>query len=80
MAKNKQTGGCCKVEAVVSVDDRGQVVLPKAIREKMELKKGDKLALSVLEKNGCCCCMILAKVDCLSKPISALLGLKGDKK
>ena len=41
-------GGCapgCKVEAVLSVDERGQMVLPKDVRQKAGIKTGDKLAL-----------------------------------
>jgi DNA-binding transcriptional regulator/RsmH inhibitor MraZ len=30
--------GCCRVEALVSVDERGQVVLPKELREKAGIK------------------------------------------
>ena len=30
--------GCCNVEAVVSVDERGQMVLPKEIRDKVGIK------------------------------------------
>lgn len=76
MTQSKKESGCCKVEAVISVDERGQVVLPKEIREKMGLKKGDKLALSVMEKNGCPCCMVLTKVEFLGKKIDELVGLK----
>jgi len=36
---------CCKVEALLSVDERGQMVLPKDIREKAEIHTGDKRAL-----------------------------------
>ena len=28
---------CCKVEALVSIDDRGQMVLPKELRELTEM-------------------------------------------
>jgi antitoxin PrlF len=80
MVKMKKDSECCKVEAIVSVDERGQVVLPKDIRERMDLKKGEKLALSVMEKNGRPCCMVLAKVEFLSKPVGELIGLKGDGK
>ncbi|MDO9324645.1 MAG: HgcAB-associated protein, partial [Methanoregula sp.] len=42
----------CKVESVLSVDERGQMVLPKDIREKACIKTGDKLALISWEKDG----------------------------
>jgi len=43
------TGGCCSVESVVSVDSRGQMVLPKDIREKANISAGDKLAVVGLQ-------------------------------
>jgi len=33
------------VEAIVSCDERGQLVLPKDIRRKLKILSGDKLAL-----------------------------------
>ncbi len=38
-------GRCCSVEAVINVDERGQMVLPKDIREKTGIGPGDKLTL-----------------------------------
>ena len=44
--------GCCKVESVISIDDRGQMVLPKEIRDRAEIRAGDKLAVISWEKDG----------------------------
>ena len=44
--------GCCKVESVVSVDERGQMVLPKELRDKANIRAGDKLAVVGMEKDG----------------------------
>jgi len=33
------------VEAIISCDDRGQLVLPKDIRKKLKIEAGDKLAV-----------------------------------
>ncbi len=55
--------GCCKVEAMVSVDERGQMVLPKDTRQKAGIRAGDKLALINWEKDGRICCMVLIKAD-----------------
>jgi antitoxin PrlF len=52
-----------RVESIVTVDERGQMVLPKDIREKVGIKPGDKLALVTLEKNGKVCCIHLMKAD-----------------
>ena len=64
----------CKVEAVLSVDERGQMVLPKDIREKAGIKTGDKLALISWEKNDSICCLALMKVENLSGVVEDVLG------
>jgi antitoxin PrlF len=69
---NPVTG--CKVEAVLSVDERGQMVLPKDIREKAGIKTGDKLALISWEKNGSICCLALMKVENLNGMVKDVLG------
>ena len=51
------------VESIVTVDERGQMVLPKDIREKAGIKAGDKLALVTLQKNGKVCCIHIMKAD-----------------
>ena len=66
--------GCCKVESVVSVDERGQMVLPKEIRERAKIKPGDKLALLSLEKDGKVCCLSLIKVEELEGMVKSRLG------
>jgi antitoxin PrlF len=62
------------VEAVAAIDDRGQMVLPKAIREKLGLKAGDKLAISVMERNGQPCCVNLIRAEELSTMVRDFLG------
>lgn len=66
--------GCCKVEALVSVDERGQMVLPKDIREKAGIRPGDKLAVICWEKNGSVCCLSLMKTDSLMEVVKDKLG------
>ena len=63
-----------KVESVVSVDERGQMVIPKEIREKAGISAGDKLALATFEKDGEVCCISLIKVDSLSEMVKEMLG------
>ena len=66
MAKTKAQN-CCgplinyQVEALISVDERGQMVLPKDLREKAEIHAGDKFALTTLEREGKVCCLFLIK-------------------
>jgi antitoxin PrlF len=65
---------CCKVESLVSVDERGQMVLPKEIREKAGIGAGDKLALVSWEKGGQVCCIVLMKTDELTEMVKGALG------
>lgn len=65
---------CCRVEAVVSVDTRGQVVLPKEIRDGMGISAGDKLALVTLTRGGKPCCLVMTKAENLAKSVRDLLG------
>jgi AbrB family looped-hinge helix DNA binding protein len=47
-----RAASCCRVESLISVDERGQMVLPKELREKANIRAGDKLALSAGKKTG----------------------------
>ena len=64
----------CKVEGIVSIDHRGQMVLPKELREKAKIHAGDKLAVSSWEKDGKVCCIILTKAEELTDTVRATLG------
>ena len=65
---------CCQVEALVSVDDRGQMVLPKELREKANIRAGDKLAVTSWVKDGKVCCISLTKAEDLTDMVKATLG------
>ena len=66
--------GCCKVEAMVSIDERGQMVLPKELREKANIRPGDKLAVTTWESNGKVCCIALIKAEELTGMVRNMLG------
>ena len=66
--------GCCKVESLVSVDERGQMVLPKEIRDKANIRAGDKLAVIGWEVEGKICCISLIKSEDLAGMVKELLG------
>jgi len=70
-------GDCCKVQAVVSVDERGQMVLPKEIREKAGIKAGDKLAVVTGEQNGQVCLIALIKAEQLEDTVKSILKTLG---
>jgi AbrB family looped-hinge helix DNA binding protein len=66
--------GCCKVEALVSVDERGQMVLPKELRDKAGIHPGDKLAVVSMQKDGKTCCLSLIKAETLTGMVKNILG------
>jgi antitoxin PrlF len=65
---------CCKVESVVSVDERGQMVLPKDVRKKANVHVGDKLAVVSWENQGRVCCISLVKVEDMMDSVRGMLG------
>ncbi len=67
-------GDCCRVESLVSVDERGQMVLPKDVREKAGIYPGDKLALATWQGEGDTCCIFLMKTEMLSGMLRSVLG------
>jgi antitoxin PrlF len=64
----------CRVESIVTIDERGQMVLPKEIRERAKIRPGDKLAVLSLEKDGKICCLSLIKVEELEGMVKSRLG------
>jgi antitoxin PrlF len=70
---------CCKIESLLTVDERGQMVLPKELRDRANIRAGDKLALISWLKDGDICCFTLIKADSLAERVREFLGpvLKG---
>jgi AbrB family looped-hinge helix DNA binding protein len=66
--------GCCRVESIVNVDERGQMVLPKELREKAGIGPGDKLAVVSFQQEGRVCCVCLIKTEGLDDMVRGLLG------
>lgn len=65
---------CCKVEALVSVDERGQMILPKEIRDKANIRAGDKLAVTSWEKGGKIYCISLIRAEEFNEMVKGMLG------
>jgi antitoxin PrlF len=65
---------CCSVQSLVTVDERGQMVLPKEIRDKAGIKAGDKLVVIGWEKDGKICCISLVNSNDFSGMVKGLLG------
>jgi len=55
-----------EIEAIVSFDDRGQLVIPKDLRKKFNLKAGDKFALISCVPSDAGCCSTEENTDCCS--------------
>ncbi len=69
-----KSAGCCSVEAVVTVDARGQIVLPKELRDQAGISAGDKLAVVSMMSGGRVCCLSLMKVQELAGTVREILG------
>jgi antitoxin PrlF len=63
-----------KVEAVVSVDDKGQIVLPKEVRTKAKINAGDKLVLGSLTKSGETIFLMMLKSELFAEHFKEALG------
>ena len=66
--------GCCNVESVVSIDERGQLVLPKDLRDKAQIRGGDKFAVISWGNGGEVCCISLVKTEAFTKSVKDILG------
>lgn len=66
--------GYCNVESVITVDERGQMVLPKEIRDKANIRAGDKLTIISWKKGDKICCISLIKAEEFAEMVKGLLG------
>lgn len=66
--------GGCKIESLIGVDERGQMVLPKDFRERAGIRPGDKLALVSWEKDGKVCCFFMIKAEEFGRLVKDFLG------
>ena len=65
---------CCKIDAIVTVDAKGQIVLPKDLRQKANISQNDKLAVIGMQKQGAFCCIVLMKTDALGNSLKQMLA------
>ena len=65
---------CCKVVALVTVDKKGQILLPKDLRDNENIKEGDKFAVINVGPGGSPCCLILMKAELLEPMVKDALG------
>ncbi|MFX1299173.1 MAG: HgcAB-associated protein HgcC [Promethearchaeota archaeon] len=55
--------GYCRVEAIVSIDSKGQLLLPKNLRNKLTINASDKLVAVSLGDSENICGVFLLKAD-----------------
>ena len=65
---------CCNIDAIIPIDARGQVVLPKDLREKANIKAGDKFAVISWQSSGRVNCISLVKADDFADIVKSKLG------
>ena len=70
---SKETN-CCSVDAIISIDGRGQIVLPKDLREKAAIKAGDKFTVISWRSGEKVCCISLIKADAFADTVKHMLG------
>jgi AbrB family looped-hinge helix DNA binding protein len=81
---NSKTKKCCdskgesrvsnQIEAIITVDERGQMVLPKQTRARAGIRGGDKLALVSWSKEGRVCCLSLIRAEEMAETIGEMLN------
>ena len=64
----------CKMEAILTIDDRGQIVIPKDVRENLNMRSGEKLALVSWNCGEETCCLVLIRSENLSGMVKDALS------
>ncbi|HYA78659.1 MAG TPA: HgcAB-associated protein [Verrucomicrobiae bacterium] len=67
-------GDSCRIDAIITMDVKGQIVLPKDLREKADFKPNDKIAVVACEKDGRVCCIMMIKAERLTGAVSKTLS------
>jgi antitoxin PrlF len=67
-------GDTCRIDSVITMDAKGQIVLPKDLREKANFKPNNKIAVVTCEKNGEVCCIMMIKAERLTGAVTKTLG------
>ncbi len=63
-----------QIEAIVTIDERGQMVLPKETRARAGINAGDKLALVSWSKGDRVCCLSLVRAAEMAETIGEMLN------
>ena len=62
-----------QIEAIITIDERGQMVLPKETRARAGIRAGEKLALVGWRKGDRVCCLSLVKVEEMTEMLEELM-------
>ena len=65
---------CCKIEGIVQIDSRGQIVLPRDLRKEAGLTEGTKLVVVRLQNKGEIAGICLYKTDEFNIVVKDLLN------
>lgn len=65
---------CCRVESVVTIDSKGQILLPKELRKNTGLDTGDRLVVVSMNANTDSPIMVLMKADNFGNLVRNFLG------
>lgn len=64
-----------KIEAILTIDSKGQILLPKELREKASLKPGDRLVtIAGCDEEGQICCFILLKGEVVDEEVRKVIS------
>jgi len=73
-ADNCNSDECYEIEAVISFDERGQLVFPKDVRKKFDLKAGEKFVMVSCTNEQGLCCFTMVKTEAINKLIGSSIG------
>ncbi len=63
-----------KIDAVVTMDVKGQIVLPKDLRERIGFQPNQKIALVTFGEKQNLCCVLLIKAEKLEDAVTKTLS------
>lgn len=69
---------CCSpmnynVEGIATIDERGQMVIPKQVRQAAGIEPGDRLAIAIGSRDGKVCCLQLIKITEIDKKVGEIV-------
>jgi AbrB family looped-hinge helix DNA binding protein len=72
--RDEREAECCRIESLISIDERGQMILPKEVRDKADIRPGEKFAVVSWLKDGRVCCISLIRAEEISHLVKDYLG------